>query len=82
MKFSVESALLAKGVNIVKKAISSSPNAPIFSGLHLIVRDNVLELIAMDLNFSVSTTLPVTEGVDGDVVIPAKQFSDLLSKIE
>lgn len=82
MKFSVESVLLAKGVNIVKKAISSSPNAPIFSGLHLIVRDNVLELIAMDLNFSMSTTLPVTEGVDGDVVIPAKQFSDLLSKIE
>lgn len=32
MQFSCESAQLAKAVNTVKKAISSSPNAPIFLG--------------------------------------------------
>ena len=52
MQFSCESAQLAKAVNTVKKAISSSPNAPIFSGIHMSLNGNTLELVAMDVNFS------------------------------
>ena len=50
MQFSCESAQLAKAVNTVKKAISSSPNAPIFSGIHMSLNGNTLELVAMDVN--------------------------------
>ena len=43
MKFSCETSLLAKNIQIVKKAISSSPNAPIFSGIHLILKRSFRE---------------------------------------
>lgn len=57
MQFSCESAQLAKAVNTVKKAISSSPNAPIFSGIHMSLNGNTLELVAMDVNFSMKKVL-------------------------
>ena len=82
MKFSCESTLLAKGVNIVKKAISSSPNAPIFSGIHLILKDNQLEMVAMDINFFMSDVIEVKGQIEGDILVPAKSFADLLAKFD
>jgi DNA polymerase III subunit beta len=82
MKFSCETSLLAKNIQIVKKAISSSPNAPIFSGIHLILKNNKLELIAMDLNFYMSDLVEVNGQEDGDVLVPAKSFSELLTKFD
>jgi len=82
MKFSCESTILAKGVNIVKKAIASSPNAPIFSGIHLILQGSSLEMIAMDLNFFMSNVIEVQGEADGDILIPAKSFSELLAKFD
>lgn len=82
MKFSCESTILAKGVNIVKKAIASSPNAPIFSGIHLILQGSALEMVAMDINFFMSDTLEVQGEADGDVLVPAKSFSELLAKFD
>ena len=82
MKFSCESTTLAKGVNIVKRAIASSPNAPIFSGIHLILQANQLEMVAMDINFFISDILEVKGEVDGDILVPAKSFADLLAKFD
>ena len=82
MKFSCESTILAKEVNIVKKAIASSPNAPIFSGIHLILQGNALEIIAMDVNFFMSDTCEVQGEMDGDILVPARSFSDLLAKFD
>jgi len=82
MKFSCESTTLAKGVNIVKKAIASSPNAPIFSGIHLILKDNILEMVAMDINFFMSDSIEVKGEVEGDILVPAKSFADLLAKFD
>lgn len=82
MKFSCESTLLAKSINTVKKAIASSPNAPIFSGIHLILRNGLLEMVAMDINFFMSDIIPVKEDEEGDILVPAKSFSDLLAKFD
>lgn len=82
MQFSCESSLLAKGVNTVKRAISSSPNAPIFSGIHMLLQQNTLDLIAMDTNFSMRMHLEVSGAEDGDILIPAKAIGDLLAKFD
>lgn len=82
MKFACETSILAKSIQIVKKAISSSPNAPIFSGIHLILQGNTLELVAMDLNFYMSDTINVNGEKNGDVLVPSKSFSELLTKLD
>lgn len=80
MQFSCESAQLAKAVNTVKKAISSSPNAPIFSGIHMSLNGNTLELVAMDVNFSMKKVLEVNGNEDGVILVPAQSLGDLLAK--
>jgi DNA polymerase-3 subunit beta len=80
MQFSCESAQLAKSVNIVRKAISSSHNAPIFSGIHITLEGNTLELIAMDINFSMKKVIEVNGAENGDILVPAQSIGDLLAK--
>ena len=59
MQFSCESKELAQSVNIVKRAISSSNNAPIFSGIHAILQGNTLQLIAMDNTYMINKKMDV-----------------------
>ena len=80
MQFSCESTQLAKGVNTVRKAISSSPNAPLFSGIHMILQGNELKLVAMDINFSMEKTMEVNGQEDGSILVPAQYICDLLAR--
>ena len=80
MQFYCESAQLDKAVYTVKKAISSSPNAPIFSGIHMSLNGNTLELVAMDVNFSMKKVLVVNGNEDGVILVPAQSLGDLLAK--
>ena len=72
MQFSCESKELAQSVNIVKRAISSSNNAPIFSGIHAILQGNTLQLIAMDNTYMMNKKMDVNGQEDGELLIPAK----------
>lgn len=80
LKLQCESAALAKAINVVKKAIASSNNSPILSGIHLTLKDNKLELVAMDLNFAMKNIIEVKGIAEDDLVIPAAISSELLSK--
>ena len=82
MQFSCISSELAKGVNTVKKAISSSPNAPIFSGIHFLLAGNEVSLVAMDLNFTMNIVLQVNGAQDGEILVPAKAIGDLLARFD
>ncbi len=82
MQFSCESKELAQSVNIVKRAISSSNNAPIFSGIHMILQENNLQLIAMDNTYMMNKQLEVNGEEPGDILIPAKAIGDLLARFD
>lgn len=82
MQFSCESKELAQSVNIVKRAISSSNNAPIFSGIHAILQGNTLQLIAMDNTYMMNKKLDVNGEEDGELLIPAKAIGDLLARFD
>ena len=82
MQFSCESKELAQSVNIVKRAISSSNNAPIFSGIHAILQGNILQLIAMDNTYMMNKKLDVNGEEDGELLIPAKAIGDLLARFD
>ena len=82
MQFSCESKELAQSVNIVKRAISSSNNAPIFSGIHAILQGITLQLIAMDNTYMMNKKLDVNGEEDGELLIPAKAIGDLLARFD
>ena len=82
MNFTCKTSVLSKAVQTVKKAISSNPSTPIFSGIHLIVTENQLEIQAMDLNMAIGCQIEANVIENGNIVVPAKYFSDLLSTLQ
>lgn len=82
MIFSCNTTMLAKAIQIVKKTISSSPSLPIFSGIHIIADNNQLEINAMDLNMAISCNIEAEVQEKGEIVVPHKYFSDLISSLE
>ena len=82
MRFTCKTSVLAKAVQTAKKAISSNPSTPIFSGIHLIASTNQLEIQAMDLNMAIGCQIEANVAENGNIVIPAKYFSDLLATLQ
>ena len=54
MIFTCKTTNLNKAIQTVQRAISSKPSTPIFSGIHLIADNNILEIQAMDLNMAIA----------------------------
>ena len=82
MKFLCKTSVLSKAVQTVKKAISNNPSTPIFSGIHLIAQNNILKLHAMDLNMAIGCQIEADVINSGDIVVPGKYFSELLSSLQ
>ncbi|MDY6029343.1 MAG: DNA polymerase III subunit beta [Acidaminococcaceae bacterium] len=72
---------LNKAIQTVQRAIISKPSTPIFSGIHIIAQDNHITLQAMDLNMAMSCTVEAEVLEEGEAVISAKHFSELVRKL-
>ncbi len=72
---------LNKAIQTVQRAIVSKPSTPIFSGIHLIAANGKLEIQAMDLNMAISCTIDAEIIEDGEIVVSAKHFSELIRKL-
>ena len=57
MIFTCKTTNLNKAIQTVQRAISSKPSTPIFSGIHLIADNNILEIQAMDLNMAIACSI-------------------------
>lgn len=79
MKIIVQSGELKKYLGIVNRGVSSRPQLPILSGVLLKALDNEVSLIATDLEVSFWLKLSAKVEEDGEVVVPAKLFSELIS---
>lgn len=82
MRFTCKTSVLSKAVQTAKKAISSNPSTPIFSGIHLIASTNQLEIQAMDLNMAIGCQIEANVQENGNIVIPAKYLSDLIATLQ
>lgn len=83
MKFKCKTIILAKAVQTVKKAISTNPSTPIFSGINLIAEEtNKLDLHAMDLNMAIGCQIDAEIIETGNILIPGKYFSELLATLQ
>lgn len=81
MKFSCNTNTLNKAIQTVQRAIISKPSTPIFSGIHILTENNTLKVQAMDLNMAISCNIEADIEVQGDVVVSAKHFSELIRKL-
>jgi len=79
MKIIVQSGELKKYLGIVNRGISSRPQLPILSGVLLKAFEDEVSLVATDLEVSFWLRLSAKVEEEGEVVIPAKLFSELIS---
>lgn len=79
MKIIVQSSELKKSLGIVSRGVSSRPQLPILSGVLLKALGNEVSLVATDLEVSFWLSLSAKVEEEGEVVIPAKLFSELIS---
>ncbi|OGD83740.1 DNA polymerase III subunit beta [Candidatus Collierbacteria bacterium RIFOXYD1_FULL_40_9] len=82
MKFEVSSVELKRALGVVFKGISNKPHLPILSGLLIRVKNNVTSLTATDLEISFWMEIEATVKEEGEVVVPARLFYDLVSTLE
>ena len=69
------------GVNTVQRAVPTKNTLPILQGIKLKASDNKLWFEATDLELSIRCYLPVTIHGEGEVVLPAKLFSEIVRKL-
>jgi DNA polymerase III subunit beta len=79
MKIIVQSGELKKYLGIVNRGVSSRPQMPILSGVLLKAENNEVSLVSTDLEISFWLSLSAKIEEEGEVVVPAKLFSELVS---
>jgi len=72
---------LLDGINTVQKAVSNKNTIPILSGIYLKAVDNNLYFAATDLEIGIECKVPVQVIEEGEVVLPARHFSELVRKL-
>jgi len=79
MKIIVKSEDLKKYLGIVSRGVSSRPQLPILSGVLLKADTDEVSLMTTDLEVSFWMRLPAKVEEVGEIVMPAKLFSELVS---
>lgn len=72
--------LLEAAIN-VSRAVSPKNTVIALSGILMKVKDNTLRLTGYDMELAISTQLNVEVEREGDLVLPAKLFIDMIRKI-
>ena len=81
MIISCNTTSLNKAIQTVQKAIISKPSTPIFSGIHIQTYNGKLTIQAMDINMAISCNIDANITEEGEIVVSAKHFSELVRKL-
>ncbi len=82
MKFSINQSSLLDALNIVSKGISSKSTNPLYSGVFLEAKTDVIILQATDGDLSIQYVVGALIEEDGRTVIPAKLFLDSIKSLD
>jgi len=72
---------LLYGIQTIQKAIANKNTIPILSGILLKAKENKLFLTATDLEIGIECKVPVQILEEGEIVLPAFHFSELVRKL-
>lgn len=82
MKVTVLAENLRKGLGIAIKAVSTRSQLPVLSGVLLKAEKGNLVIMATDLEISFKVVLGAKVSKEGEMVVPARLFLDLVSGLE
>src|SRR5437762_13897663 len=72
---------LISKLSFLNHAISTKSQLPILLNLHIETKDRKLRLSSTDLEIGIETYITATIIEEGDVVVPAKIFTELITSL-
>lgn len=81
MKFSCEKSILTEAVGNVSRMIPSKSSIPALEGIKLQATHDSLTLSGYDMEAGITTTIPANIQQEGEIVLTARLFSDMIRKM-
>lgn len=81
MKLNINQSALLNALNIVAKGVSSKSTNPIYSGVYIEAKGDVITLQATDGDLSIQYIIGALVEEEGKTVIPAKLFLDFIKSL-
>ena len=81
MKFTVMRSDIVSAVQNVSRAVSTKATLPALEGILIKAYNNTLTLSGYDLELAITTTVEATVAVEGEIVVGAKLFSEIVRKL-
>ncbi|WP_297429637.1 DNA polymerase III subunit beta [Clostridium sp.] len=81
MIFTCEKQNILEGISIVQKAITGKSTMPILEGIYINTNKSTLTLIGSDMDVSIQTCVDATIIEEGNIVIDAKIFGEIIRKL-
>lgn len=81
MKINCMQGQLNKALNTVSKAVSTRTTIPILKGILLSCSNGILTLTSSDLDLIIEKKIDVNVLEEGQIVLPAKLFGDIIRKL-
>ena len=81
MKFTCLRSELAAAVSNVQRAVSAKASIPALEGILIRAYGSNLVLSGYDLEIGITTTMDATVNEEGEIVVSAKLFSDIVRKL-
>ena len=82
MKFSCNTQTLNQAIMNVTLAVSQKSGLPALEGILVRAKDGLVRMVGYNLELGITTTIQTRVAEDGEVVIPAKLFSEIVRKID
>ena len=81
MRFTVDRTALVDKLNILSRGVSARSALPVLSGVLVQATDGRLDLYATDMELSIKASLTTTVESDGETVVPARLFTDIVRNL-
>ena len=81
MRFVCEKEKILKGINSVINGVASKTTMPILEGIHIQTNDNEIKLTSYDLEIGIEYILEASIEDQGDTVVNAVMFSEIIRKL-
>ena len=81
MKFTVMRSDIVSAVQNVSRAVSTKATLPALEGILIKAYNNTLTLSGYDLELAITTTVDATVSVEGEIVVGARLFSEIVRKL-
>src|SRR5919202_413401 len=82
VKLSVMQENLARGLQVVSRAVSSRNSLPVLANVLLKTEDAGLKLTATNLEIGITYWVPGKIETDGAITVPARLLSDLVNSLQ